>query len=61
MLKSMLDFLFRKKIFFVEGIVNADTYLLQKQLTSTSLVQFKFALAFAKQLVTVEKRERKKE
>ena len=34
--------------------------MLQKQLTSTSLVQFKFALAFAKQLVTVEKRERKK-
>ena len=61
MLKSMLDFFFRKKKNFVEGIVNADTYLLQKQLTSTSLVQFKFALAFAKQLVTVEKRERKKE
>ena len=36
------------------------TYLLQKQLTSTSLVQFKFALALAKQLDTVKKRKEKR-
>ena len=57
MMKSVLDFLILKKN--RRGKLR-DTYLLQKQLTSTSLVQFKFALVSARQLVTVKKREKKK-
>ena len=58
MMKSTLDFLILKKKNRREKL--RDTYLLQKQLTSTSLVQFKFALVSARQLVTVKKREKKK-
>jgi hypothetical protein len=46
----MLEF-----FFYIVGNNADNAYLLQKQLTSTSLVQFKFALASAKQLVTVKK------